>query len=153
MKVIDVVDAYGVLLGTILRGGMSEAVEDQVDEIDHDQAKFYTAPRECLQVGRFRRPRGYVVLTHAHNPEDRHIQETGEVLIIKSGVVSLWIGRTSTPDANHTFVLKAGDMAIVLRGYHGMEVLEAAEIWEVKNGPYQADEKRFTEVIKEESGS
>jgi hypothetical protein len=43
-------------------------------------------------------------------------------------------------------VLEAGDVILLVQGGHGFEVLEEAEFFEVKQGPYkEADDKiRFT---------
>ena len=58
-----------------------------------------------------------------------------EVLFIKSGSIELdFFGEEK--NLLETRVLKKGDVVILMRGGHGIKVLENSEILEVKQGPY-----------------
>jgi len=93
------------------------------------------------------RPQGYVIRPHLHNPVNRQVQFTKEVLFIKSGRV-----RVDFYDDDQNYlesrVLKNGDVVLLAFGGHGFEMIEDSEIIEVKQGPYagEADKTRFDQV-------
>jgi hypothetical protein len=84
------------------------------------------------------RPRGYVINPHLHNSVPRQVEFTNEVLFIRSGVV-----RVDFYDNQKKYlesrILSAGDVLLLVFGGHGFEILEDAEIIEVKQGPYAGD--------------
>jgi hypothetical protein len=81
------------------------------------------------------RQKGYVIIPHRHNIVERKVHLTQEVLFIKSGLV-----RCDFYDNDEVYlvssVLKSGDVILLADGGHGFEILETAEIIEVKQGPY-----------------
>lgn len=104
---------------------------------------FHTRPTGSLQLGTMRRPAGYVVPRHRHVPAKREIEDTREVLFIRSGrvAVTLWegVGDVCVADV----FLEGGDVILLRKGWHGLEMLEDTEIVEVKQGPYRgADEDK-----------
>lgn len=90
---------------------------------------------------------GYVIQPHVHNSVRREIQYTKEVLFVKSGKVrvdfysDLQVYQTST-------ILNTGDFILLAFGGHGFEMIEEAEIIEIKQGPYvgEQDKLRFNPV-------
>jgi len=72
---------------------------------------------------------------------ERKVTLTQEVLFIKSGVV-----RVDFYDDNRNYlesrVLEQGDVILLAAGGHGFEMLEQAEIIEVKQGPYCGDQDK-----------
>lgn len=105
---------------------------------------FFTPGDFSQQLGYMNRPQGYVIQPHVHNPVAREVQYTKEVLFIKSGKV-----RVDFYDDDQQYlesrVLCQGDVLLLAFGGHGFEMLEPAEIIEVKQGPYagDADKTRF----------
>lgn len=106
--------------------------------------KFLSPNEFTLQLGHMRRPTGYQVIPHTHNPVERTTVGTQEVLFVKSGVI-----RVDFYSFDQVFLesrtLRAGDIILLAGAGHGIEVLETATIVEVKNGPYLegADKGRF----------
>lgn len=105
---------------------------------------FFTSDEFSQQLGYMNRPRGYVIPPHVHNPVQREVQFTKEVLFIKSGKV-----RVDFYDEEQNYllsrILNQGDVILLAFGGHGFEMLEPSEIIEVKQGPYagEADKTRF----------
>jgi hypothetical protein len=97
-----------------------------------------------------RHPAGKVIDPHVHNPVDRSVQFTQEVLFIKRGRL-----RVDFYDNGQKYlesrVLEAGDVILLATGGHGFEVLEELEMVEVKQGPYAGDQDktRFVGVTAE----
>lgn len=110
--------------------------------------QFFTPDTFSQQLGYMNRPKGYVIAPHDHNPIPRTIEWTQEVLFIRSGKVRLDIYAPDTRKYIESHVLHAGDVALLAHGGHGLEMLESAEIIEVKQGPYtgEADKTRFDAV-------
>ena len=99
---------------------------------------FFTPDDFSQQLGYMNRPKGYVIDPHYHNYIDRNITITQEVLYIKSGVVRVDF-YTNTNTYLESKILYAGDVILLAAGAHGFEILEEAEIIEVKQGPYNQD--------------
>lgn len=105
----------------------------------------FLSPNEySLQLGYMTRPKGYKIMPHIHNPVHRHTIGTQEVLFIKSGEI-----RIDFYSFEQFFLesrkLSAGDIILLAGAGHGIEVLQEAEIVEVKNGPFieGVDKGRF----------
>ena len=109
-----------------------------------DGIKFVSPHDFSLQLGYMRRPEGYQVVPHAHNPVHRNTVGTQEVLFVKSGVI-----RVDFYSFDEFYLesreLSFGDIILLAGAGHGIEVLQDATIVEVKNGPYieGADKGRF----------
>ena len=108
---------------------------------------FFTPDDFSQQLAYMRRPTGYVVQPHVHNPVKREVEYTKEVLFIRSGRL-----RMDLYDDNQNYlesrILSTGDVVLLVRGGHGFEMLEECEIIEVKQGPYAGDKDktRFTMI-------
>jgi len=111
--------------------------------------EFFTEESDSQQLGFMTRQKGYVIVPHRHNIVERKVHLTQEVLFIKSGLV-----RCDFYDNNEVYlvssVLKSGDVILLADGGHGFEILETAEIIEVKQGPYCGieDKVRFNTAKK-----
>lgn len=109
-----------------------------------DGIQFLSPNEYPLQLGFMTRPKGYQILPHTHNPIHRNTIGTQEVLFIKSGEI-----RVDFYSFEQVFLesrkLSSGDIILFADAGHGIEVLEEAEIFEVKNGPFiaGADKGRF----------
>ncbi len=112
---------------------------------------FFTPNDLSQQLAHMRHPAGKVIEPHVHNPVDRSVQFTQEVLFIKRGRL-----RVDFYDNQQTYlesrVLGAGDVILLATGGHGFEVLEELEMVEVKQGPYAGDQDktRFVGVTAEQ---
>lgn len=105
---------------------------------DADGIKFFTPSDFSQQLAYMKRPEGYVIPPHVHNPVPREVHFTKEVLFIKSGKV-----RVDFYDDDKNYlesrILEKGDVILLAFGGHGFEMIETSEIIEVKQGPYAGD--------------
>jgi hypothetical protein len=124
------------LLALIIRAGFQK-----------DGIEFFTPNDFSQQLAYMRRPTGYVIQPHVHNPVAREVLFTKEVLFIKSGRVRVDF-YTDDQIYFESAILRAGDVILLAFGGHGFEILEQAEIIEVKQGPYAGDmdKSRFTPI-------
>lgn len=99
---------------------------------------FFTPDDFSQQLGYMNRPKGHIIDPHVHNPVERNVTLTQEVLFIKSGKV-----RVDFFDDNKIYlesrILEQGDVILLAAGGHGFEMIEDAEMIEVKQGPYCGD--------------
>ena len=111
--------------------------------------EFFTPNDYSQQIGYMNRPKGYVIQPHVHKPITREVKYTKEVLFIKSGRVRVDFYDNSQ-EYLESKILEKGDVILLAFGGHGFEMLEAAEIIEVKQGPYAGDmdKTRFTSKYK-----
>jgi hypothetical protein len=117
-------------------------------EFQQDGIHFFSPGTFSQQLGYMKRPTGYVIAPHDHNPVPRTIEWTQEVLFIKSGRVRLDLYAPETREYLESHILLSGDVVLLAHGGHGFTMLEESEIIEVKQGPYagDADKTRFKPV-------
>jgi len=110
-------------------------------EFDKPGIHFFTPSDLSQQLAYMRHPAGKVIDPHVHNPVDRSVQYTQEVLFIKRGRL-----RVDFYDNDQTYIesriLQAGDVILLATGGHGFEVLDEIEMIEVKQGPYAGDQDK-----------
>jgi len=99
---------------------------------------FFTPDEFSQQLAFMRHPAGKVIDPHVHNPVNRNVQYTQEVLFVKSGKL-----RVDFYDQEREYlesrILQGGDVILLAAGGHGFEILEEVEMIEVKQGPYAGD--------------
>ena len=97
------------------------------------------------------RESGYVIPPHVHNPVDRKVSLTQEVLYIKSGKVRVDYYNDEKKYLESR-ILNLGDVVLFSGGGHGFTMVENSEIIEVKQGPYSGDQDktRFEPIADEE---
>ena len=97
-----------------------------------------------LQLGYMKRPQGYQVVPHVHNPVQRQTIGTQEVLFIRHGRIRIDF-YSFEENYLESRELSEGDLVLFAGAGHGIEILQEASILEVKNGPYieGADKGRF----------
>jgi mannose-6-phosphate isomerase-like protein (cupin superfamily) len=100
--------------------------------------QFFTPNSYSQQVGYMNRPTGYVIAPHVHNPVKREVHYTKEVLFVRAGRVRVDFYSEQQEYLQST-ILEAGDVILLAYGGHGFEILECAEMIEVKQGPYVGD--------------
>lgn len=108
---------------------------------------FFSNDNDGLQLGYMNRPDNYVIAPHTHNKIKREVYFTEEILFIRSGMV-----RVDFYDEKQQYVeshiARSGDIVILKAGGHGFKVIERADIFEVKQGPYLGvqDKVRFEPI-------
>ncbi len=133
---VEVVKHSGLELAIIIRAGYrKEGIE------------FFTPGDYSQQLGYMNRKKGYTIAPHRHNLVERKVTLTQEVLYIKSGKVRVDF-YTDDQEYLESRVLLQGDVVLLAAGGHGFEMLEDAEMIEVKQGPYvgEEDKVRFDAV-------
>ena len=107
-------------------------------EYDAPGIHFFTPNELSQQLAQMKRPAGYVIPSHFHNPLPRAVEYTKEALFIRKGRM-----RVDLYDDHQVYVeshvLKTGDVLLLTGGGHGFEMLEETDIVEVKQGPYPGD--------------
>lgn len=112
---------------------------------------FFTPNHYSQQLAYMNRPAGHVIDAHSHNPVQREVTYTSEVLVVRSGRM-----RVDFYDGSRNYlesrILASGDVILLVTGGHGFEMLESTEIIEVKQGPYagDGDKTRFDGVCSGE---
>lgn len=108
---------------------------------------FFTPDDFSQQLAYMLHPAGKIIEPHIHNPLQREVFYTQEVLFLKRGRL-----RVDFYDDEHTYlesrILGNGDVILLASGGHGFEALEEIEMIEVKQGPYagDTDKTRFTGI-------
>lgn len=111
--------------------------------------KFFTPGDFSQQLAFQSRKSGEIIPAHTHNIVKRDIHYTQEVLVIKKGRIRVNL-YDSQRNCFGSRILAAGDIILLASGGHGFEMLEDAEMVEIKQGPYlgKADKTRFEGIEK-----
>ena len=107
--------------------------------------RFITEDEDPLQVGIFERDTGYEVEAHRHKSRNLSLPDIGEFLWIQSGSATVDVYDEQWQPLG-SWTVGSGDCVVLLRGGHGLKMLEPTRILEVKQGPYpgrREDEKTF----------
>ena len=133
MESLEHIETDGLRLATIVRS--SFCAEGIV---------FLTPDEFSQQLGYMRRPAGYFISAHSHNVVDRQVSLTQEVLFVRSGRVRVDLFDVERRHVA-TRVLGPLDVILLSAGGHSFEMLEEAELIEVKQGPFvgEKDKTRF----------
>lgn len=133
MSLVEQIESANRVVAILVRAGFSQ-----------EGVHFFTPDEFSQQLAFIRHPAGKVIDPHIHNEVSRQVFLTNEVLFIKSGRVRVDLYDESR-DYLESRILLPGDVILLVQGGHGFEVLEAAEMIEVKQGPYvgEADKTRF----------
>ena len=110
--------------------------------------EFFTPNSFSQQLAYMKHSVGKIIEPHVHNPVQREVFYTQEVLLLKRGKL-----RVDFYDDDRNYlesrILESGDIILLASGGHGFEALEEIEMIEVKQGPYagEADKTRFTGIL------
>lgn len=110
-----------------------------------EHTEFFTPGSYSQQLGIIKYPKGGVIKPHYHNKVLREVHFTQEVLVIRKGRVKVNLFDHELKFITHV-VLSRGDVILLASGGHGFEMLEDAEMLEIKQGPYngvEADKTHF----------
>lgn len=129
-KTVEQIQVDGKLLAIILRR-----------EFKATGIRFLTPGEFSQQLAYMAHPAGKQIEPHIHNPVQREVLYTQEVLLLKRGRL-----RVDFYDEHRTYlssrILEAGDVILLVKGGHGFEILEDIEMIEVKQGPYVGDQDK-----------
>ena len=108
---------------------------------------FFTEGNLSQQLAFMKHPQGKTIMPHVHNPVQREVTSTQEVLILRKGRLRVdFYGEDHRYLESH--VIQAGDVLLLISGGHGFKVLDEIEMFEVKQGPYagDSDKTRFDPI-------
>jgi hypothetical protein len=107
--------------------------------------EFFTPDSYSQQLGIIKYSQGGKIKPHYHNKVIREVFYTQEVLVIRRGKVKVDLFSTESLVYVTSVELSEGDAILLATGGHGFEMLEDAEMLEIKQGPYNGVEKDKTQ--------
>jgi hypothetical protein len=108
---------------------------------DSPGVNFFTPDDFSQQLAYMHHPKGKIIQPHVHNPVQREVTYTLEVLFIKKGKIRIDFF-SEEQVYFESRILSGGDVVLLARGGHGFEILEEIEMIEVKQGPYANDKDK-----------
>lgn len=99
-----------------------------------------TRDEEPLQLLGLKHPKGHYFVPHRHALQKRVTNNLQECLVVRKGKVRVDIYAPGDTKFK-SVILKAGELFILLNGGYGIHVLEDAELFELKNGPFLGNDK------------
>jgi len=113
-------------------------------EFDEKGIQFFTPNNFSQQIAVMRHPKGHEIEPHIHNPVNRQVLYTQEVLFVRYGRVRVNLYTTNKKFLS-SHILESGDVILLCGGGHSFEMLEETSMIEVKQGPYigEEDKTRF----------
>lgn len=97
--------------------------------------EFVTPSDWAQQVGFVVYPRGGEIARHRHQPVERRITGTSEVLVVRKGRCEVdFFDDDGQLVATRT--IHEGDVLVLVAGGHGFRMLEDTVFLEIKQGPY-----------------
>lgn len=108
---------------------------------------FFSDDNDGLQLGYMNRPDDYIIAPHTHNKVKREVFFTEEILFVRSGMIRVDF-YDDKQQYVESYIARGGDIIILKAGGHGFKVIERADIFEVKQGPYLGaqDKVRFEPI-------
>jgi mannose-6-phosphate isomerase-like protein (cupin superfamily) len=108
---------------------------------DESGIQFFTANDLSQQLASMSYKPGKIIPAHTHQRICRQVFQTQEALFIRKGKLRVDF---YTPGQAYrcSRVLEQGDVALLIAGGHGFEVLEELNMIEVKQGPYVGDQDK-----------
>lgn len=98
-----------------------------------------TDPQESVQVVGLKHPKGAYLKAHAHKLRRRITPRLQEGLLVRKGKIKIDLYEPEKWGKIKSVTLKAGEMFLLLNGGYGIHILEDAELFEFKNGPFLED--------------
>lgn len=98
-----------------------------------------TDPKESVQVVGLKHPKGVYLKAHAHKPRRRVTPHLQEGLVVRKGKIKIDLYVPEGWKKFKSITLKAGEIFLLLNGGYGIHILEDAEMFEFKNGPFLED--------------
>jgi len=104
--------------------------------------RFLTSSEEQFQVGSMQWRTGHTIPAHTHRVIPREINRTSEVLFVRKGLVRMSL-YTDEGEWLTESLLQAGDVVTLFEGGHGFNIIEDADIVEIKQGPYLGEDEKY----------
>lgn len=120
------------------------------NDFSKDGISFFTPNDFSQQLAYMKHPNGKIIQPHVHNPVERVVHYTKEVLFIKSGRLRVDFYNDSQIYLESR-ILNVGDVILLSTGGHGFVAMDDLEMIEVKQGPYAGDQDKIRFEGVEES--
>ena len=104
-------------------------------ETTSDETTFVTPDDLPFQIGFVVYEAGKEVPRHVHLPVERHLSETSEMILVRSGRCHVDLFDDDR-ELVATRELREGDVVLLVSGGHGFRMEEDTVLLEVKQGPY-----------------
>lgn len=112
-------------------------------EYEKPGVNFFSPYEFSQQLGLLLHPVGHEIKPHVHNLIARDVRVTQEVLHVIEGKLEITL-YNDRQEFLTSRILNPGDTILLAYGGHGIRVLEACKVLEVKQGPYAGrDDKEF----------
>lgn len=98
-----------------------------------------TDANEFVQVVGLKHPKGAYLKAHMHKPRRRVTPRLQEGLVVRKGKIKIDLYTPKSGEKFKSITLKVGEMFLLLNGGYGIHILEDAELFEFKNGPFLED--------------
>ncbi|MFD1736784.1 hypothetical protein ACFSCX_09410 [Bacillus salitolerans] len=117
------------------------------NEFNEEGIHFVTPDDLSQQMAYMNHKKDKVIPPHYHNPVERQVIYTQEVLFIKKGILRVDIYNNEN-EYYESHLLRKGDTILLISGGHGFKVIEDLEMIEVKQGPFsgELDKTRFVGI-------
>ena len=123
------------------------AILVKTNKIKNKGTKFISPNYFTHQVGFINHPSWHIIKPHTHKKTLRRINNTSEVLFVKSGIlrVDFYI---NSKKYFFSKLLKKGDLIILNVGSHGFKIIKKCKLIEIKQGPFikTLDKIRFKKI-------
>ena len=105
-----------------------------------------TDEKEPLQLVGLRHLKGLHLKPHFHAPKKRVTHRLQEAFVVREGRVKIDLygsldkeGRRVSRKKFKSIIIKKGEVFLLFNGGYGIHILEDAELFEFKNGPFLED--------------
>jgi hypothetical protein len=106
-----------------------------------------TSEAGALQMLTLSYSQGKIIKSHLHTPKKRVTNNLQECLVVIKGKIAVDFYNPQAEKRIKSVFVKRGEAILILQGGHGVRIIEDAEIFEFKNGPF-IDDKIFIESSK-----
>ncbi len=127
---IECIQHNGATLALVVRRNVQSAA-----------TRFFSTNEMNLQIGHIVYAAGTEIPRHYHNPVERTLKGTSEVLVVQQGrcIADFFDNERRLVASTE---LAEGDVLLLNGGAHGFRVLEDLRLLEVKQGPYVGPEEK-----------
>ncbi len=99
-----------------------------------------TSSESPLQVVTLSHPKGTKLVAHKHKPIKRITIFSETCFMVRRGRIKIDLYEPKHHKLFKSIILESGDIFITFNGSgHGVHILEDAELFEIKNGPFIED--------------
>ena len=102
---------------------------------------FITPTELEQQVGFVVYPSGAEIHRHVHRGLDRVTTGAAEVILVRRGACEVEVYSPGREEVGK-WILKTGDLMLMVSGGHGFRMLEDTVLMEIKQGPYVGREEK-----------